>query len=103
MSIPTWARKGAKVVCVNAEATSAFGVQELIEGDVYVIRWVGWFHHELQGRHAAVRVVGIERFCNRRDYPFDALRFRPLISQADDISTHFQALLSTPVKKEEDA
>lgn len=103
MSIPAWARKGAKVVCVpymGADRLKFDGSADLAKGEIVTLRVVkvcsdGFVAVGLVEAPGPI-IRGIEALYRLRN-------FRPLISQADDISTHFQALLSTPVKKEEDA
>lgn len=95
MSIPAWARKGAKVVYVDDSPGYIESGNLMRLREVYTLIEVTDEFSE-----PACRVTG----AGLQPWEFMRLsRFRPLISQADDISTHFQALLSTPVKKEEDA
>jgi len=101
MSIPAWARKGAKVVCISnaPEPGKVFynecpplGEPVTISGHVYALNGWALVIAEYPNPDIVVGEVG-----------WLARRFRPLISQADDIATHFQALLSAPVKTEEPA
>lgn len=104
-AIPSWARVGAKVVCVDAADTQSGGVPEIAEGVVYQIRWAGHYSDWYNGEYSGVRLVGIDRFDTAvlSDVAFKLFRFRPLITQQDDITTHFEQFLHTPQKIEERA
>jgi hypothetical protein len=100
MSIPAWARVGAEVVCVrsfqNARTVYDQGYRSKPAiNKTYRLTWVDEYPD------LGVTVCCLDGFPSA--HAFDLKGFRPAISQADDISTHFQTLLSTPVKKEEDA
>lgn len=104
MSIPAWARVGAKVVLCRAIAGTgkAHEVWPVV-GGVYTIRGVV-IDADGCGLHLEEIVNKVDIYSDGvGEVDFKVERFRPIISQADDISTHFQALLSTPEKKEEDA
>jgi len=82
--IPGWARVGAKVVCVDDGDAPA-----LTADAIYTITGIafGW-----QGVGFLVLAELPEHL---RDGWFFS-RFRPLITQQDDIETHFKALLDVP-------
>ncbi|OKP79738.1 hypothetical protein BTE77_06505 [Ensifer adhaerens] len=78
---------GQEVVCLRA----AYDPQqkttitpELVEGQVYRIRWIGIYNHYLDGEYLGIRVEGIDRgicpFWGYDDQPFRADRFRPLVA-----------------------
>jgi hypothetical protein len=97
---------GQKVVCVDAFVPRSPWLypSELVEGDTYVLRWVGMFedmdhatqhyltalnHHfktlDLTVLH--VRLVGVRH--DEVDIPFTARRFRPLVTTDISIFTRF--------------
>ena len=84
--LPSWARVGAKVVCVDA---SGRGASQLSEGDVYVVSWCG-----LSDRLRAP-MIGIAGTTDRagNEGQWKVSRFRPLVTIEDYIATHFSALL----------
>jgi len=84
-AIPSWARVGAKVVCVDARPGTRNGAGGLVEGAEYTLSHV---YVSIQG-NAACKVTA---FPNGR---LRLSRFRPLVSQADDIATHFSQFLDT--------
>ena len=91
--IPSWARIGATVVCLDADRSAG----QLNMGEAYSISGVGTAYGRpflcIVGTSSADGGVG------RWWLP----RFKPLISQADGISTHFHQLLQVPHKIEEKA
>ena len=83
-AVPSWARVGAKVVCV-------------IDGDCSVIH-PGPTVYTIDGVECCPSLhiwVG--------GYLELAFRFRPLVTQQDDIATYFEQFLHTPQKIEERA
>lgn len=93
--IPSWARKGAKVVCVLSDGL--WKQHPIIEGEVYEIDAVGLYSGystAAGGRYhgAGVRLKGRPN-PNRIDGFFCILRFRPLITQEDDLEAHFNQYL----------
>jgi hypothetical protein len=83
---------GQKVVCVDAFDTNDWAFQELFEGRIYTVIWVGSAISVKNGRsHCGVRVNG--NFGRRGDIPFLASRFRPLVEKKTDIAV-FTALLN---------
>ena len=77
---------GCEVVCVRSTyepAQKTTITPELVEGQVYKIRWLGIYNHYLDGEYLGVRVEGINRgicpFWGYDDVPFNANRFRPLV------------------------
>lgn len=97
MDIPSWCRVGAKVVCVDSSRLGGFGDETYpVEGDIYTIRDV-----TCGPRGAACvrleEVVNVPR-SYRTGYleaRFRLSRFRPLVSQQDDIEAHFSRFLET--------
>lgn len=87
-AIPSWARVGAKVVYIDDSPGDVDdGGKRLIVGEVYVLRAV-----TDEFPSVACRVVGD----GLEPWEFMRLnRFRPLVSQSDDISVHFAHLLDT--------
>ncbi len=75
---------GMQVVCIDGKqaghSTMPF---DLIEGQVYKIRWVGMTERYADGEYLGVRLEGINRgICpawGDNDPPFRAARFRPLV------------------------
>lgn len=115
VTIPVWARKNAKVVCIDngPRRSPAHGcicepATKPQVGHVYTIRKVALYAGDLCLHLVEVRQLGLRRrfgFTVRSECPYLIGRFAPAvstknaagISQADDISTHFQQLLTTPV------
>lgn len=100
--IPAWAYSGAKVVCTDGGTPGCHGLDLLgwvpITDEVYTISRV-WCR--IDGR-VLCELVEQPRTLGVGGWGVVG-HFRPLISQADDISTHFQQLLTTPVNVGEDA
>lgn len=95
--IPSWARVGAKVVCVRApwlpqSGPSPKDVCQVAE--VAVDRGGVWLY--LDGHSEWVQ----ESATKRARHSYGVNCFRPLITQEDDIKAHFALLLetSTPVE-----
>ena len=92
-TIPSWARIGAKVVCINGGTTNSLGFDYLgrvpVTGGVYTVTKVV---RETGDRYWLLVLAGFEV---GRDCGWNIARFRPLVSQADDIATHFAYLLDT--------
>jgi hypothetical protein len=93
--VPSWARKGMKVVCINDQRLESSEVHTglLVVGSVYTIGdayhhrsgRIGLFINELQARHAGRLVC------------YDIRRFRPLVddeAQERDAAM-FRKLLTT--------
>jgi hypothetical protein len=92
MSLPIWARIGAKVVCVSEAENLGPGERQLVVGEVYTIRSVesdqvtfGFVLDEIVNPPFAA-YDGLECF-------YDWHRFRPVKTIEDDIATHFASLL----------
>lgn len=102
--VPSWAKTGAKVVCVNAAPKplrdtngvphdpSYFGFTLPVEGETYTIRsakaykdGVGIFLNEIDNTHC-LNGKGNE-------VALGIWRFRPIITEADDIAL-FKSLLN---------
>lgn len=90
MSIPGWAHNGAKVVCVKPDDDGT-----LVRDCIYTVQ-------RAEADCGQIYLIIADLPYDLRD-GWRIERFRPLISQADDIATHFQAILSAPVKTEEPA
>ena len=90
--IPSWAVKGAKVVCINSRPPWWCGVGDPVlvpvEGEVYEISALGDF-----GGQCGLLLVGMGEL----DF-WHCRRFRPLVtrSQEQDIAEHFAHHLRTP-------
>lgn len=88
-SVPSWARVGAKVVCIAGNET-------LIERQTYTIT------HVYDGRDMigqwGVKVAEAKSMWGWHGY-FAGDRFRPLItkSQSEDVAEHFRHHLNQPV------
>ncbi|MBD8555363.1 CAP-Gly domain protein [Rhizobium sp. CFBP 8762] len=77
---------GQKVVCIDAKYTKQQRVSlaiELVEGQIYTIRWLGPFTHYLDGEFIGIKVAEIHRGADKEygydDMPYRATRFRPLV------------------------
>lgn len=77
---------GQQVVCVDATYTPQQRVSlpcELVEGQIYTIRWIGEFDNYVDPPFIGVRLVGLDRGTDQTygyvDPPFAARRFRPLV------------------------
>lgn len=73
---------GQKVVCIDADRTNDFGINELSEGAVYTVSWVG------RATDAAGSYLGICVSEHKRmvPMPFGCGRFRPITERKTDIS-----------------
>lgn len=78
---------GQDVVCVKATYDASQNTTitpELVEGQVYKIRWLGIYSHYLDGEYLGIKVEGIDRgICPHWGYvdqPFRASRFRPVVN-----------------------
>jgi len=98
MSIPSWAYRGAKVVCVkNFPRAEVEGVNHPHVNSVYTIREIDPVPPGDCIRLAEV----IGHIClDGHEASWGIECFRPLITQSDDISAHFQHHLSNPVREE---
>ena len=94
MDLPSWARVGAKVVCIDAgPPRNGMPIKHnLVAGQTYVISdlctapfWSS----------PGVRVAGLRWPHNGWA---DLSRFRPLVDQQTDIATHFAHHLKQPEK-----
>lgn len=96
---------GQKVVCINDTYEmnewndEDSGLDGLTRGEVYEIRWVGEVRHPYYGRYPGIRVSGIDRGEDIAidDLPYDAARFRPLVSQSTDLALFTHHLTDQPV------
>lgn len=100
--IPSWARVVAKVVCVDAAPRDP-GVALLIAGAVYTIRATEWCAdwpytppgygvHLLEVRRPVWLRTG-------RAMPYDIARFRPLVTEADDVALFQRLVADMPVSE----
>ena len=104
--IPSWARVGAKVVCVDASLAPGmrwFDNEAPVEGEVYTITDVGYDH---EVRKVTVYLAEICRGPTHvlfygRDLGYWLGRFRPVHTLETDISEHFQQFLKTPSRQRE--
>lgn len=98
MSLPSWARVGAKVVCVDA-----VGAPELVERQTYTIEAIDDVPLRLGGLGVWLVEVSIMQNAVGSYYGFRLSRFRPLVTIEDDITTYFAELLTAPVRVTEEA
>lgn len=107
--IPSWCRKGVAVECIDDvgifDGDSAYGHERgPMLGLTYTIR-------EALLPDGETPCVLLEEIENPpeiyafgvHEFMFKASRFRPLISQADDLAAHFDQLLQVPHRIEEKA
>lgn len=101
--LPSWARKGVKVVCVDAQSRWGLG---LAEGEVYTVQSVvprdptAAFYGRGVPSEWEVTLVEVSH-PDHPDYGFVLNRFRPLVepkTEAEDLKAHFLPLLSGPVE-----
>jgi hypothetical protein len=98
--IPSWAVKGARVVCVE---------------DLWAGRCTGWITPPCVGTIYTIEGVTAQS-CNEwrgpfvtlveidsEPYGFELSAFRPLITLEDDLEAHFRILLRQPVSDKEPA
>jgi hypothetical protein len=75
---------GQQVVCVDDKFERVTIPQGITEGHTYTLRWVGTYQSYVDGEFIGVRLEGAERgqcpTYGHNDPPFDARRFRPLVS-----------------------
>ena len=101
-AIPSWARVGAKVVCIKGATRNKVGGWAPQTNGIYTIRstffaegW-GWF----------IRVeefVACDVLWNGIEPGWDLPRFRPLVTLSSDIAEHFEHLLDVPASHEREA
>lgn len=97
--IPSWAVRGAKVVCVDGSPRPS-GARYVVlpkEGDTYTIGGVEWFEWSSTAGWG-LHLIGLKRFVNGRHIPFKWDRFRPLVStktEAEDAAM-FRDLIRQP-------
>lgn len=101
-AIPSWVRPGAKVVCVRKGGTeglnSALGVRYPVVGETYTIRESIWHPTFDKPGIRLAEIVNpriVYKVGGHMEAVWDLARFRPLVSQSDDIATHFAHLLDT--------
>jgi hypothetical protein len=84
--IPSWAKPGAKVVCVDDfPLEGSIWVSPPVEGVIYTI--TDTFYQE------GVLLLRLKELRNFQDIGYLARRFHPLITEADDIAL-FKSLLN---------
>ena len=99
MDLPSWARVGAKVVCVDDvdhRETRYLHKDWVSAGQTYIIREV-YFDGGLPG----FLLVGVKGHINPvcgLEQGYAISRFRPLVDQQTDIATHFAHHLKQPEK-----
>jgi hypothetical protein len=99
--IPGWARIGAKVVCVdvsNRPGCKWVDGEAPILGGIYTIdrTYVTASTGEAAADLREIKRSALAREMYGDDAGYGLHRFRPLITQQDDIATHFKALLDVP-------
>lgn len=101
MTIPSWARVGAKCVCTRASWNDALRGEKVPHlGQVLTIRSIVIDADGAAGL-TFVEVVNsprlyIEGFC---EATFSVSNFRPLVTTEDDIETHFAQHLHTKLSE----
>lgn len=100
MSLPIWARVGAKVVCVTKMAKLLKGEAQLVVGDIYTIRTVEWAEGDYG--FTLVEVVN-PALWNGTECLYSWYKFRPLVTIEDDLEAHFTNLLRVPTNQPVDA
>lgn len=85
MRIPSWARVGAKVVCIRDlwEGRRLLWAPKPIIGSIYTISMVGASHNEWG--NFGIMLDELKSY----PYGYEIEAFRPLITQQDDIAAHF--------------
>lgn len=96
MSIPSWARVGAKVVCITqAVSPLALRHNHPKKNGIYTVRSVCMCD---DGNPAFLLEECVnfvwDPMISQREPGFGVKHFRPLITQSDDISAHFQQFLN---------
>lgn len=96
-AIPSWARVGAKVVCVDA-SPPPFGWSRdpLVAQAIYQIE-------AIEVDHTGVGLFLVEAKTLSTTRGYWANRFRPLITQSDDMAAHFRKLLDVPANHQVEA
>lgn len=100
MTIPAWAVKGAKCVCIDGRGTQMFGLRggEIFEGHVYEID-----RAVLEKGRPCVFLVGVKRVVLRMDatrvVPFGLRRFRPLVEDDTETQAYRKHQLHLPLSK----
>lgn len=99
MSIPAWARVGAKVVCISdnlgwlGRPSFALSLKRLFCGDPRKGRVYSIARVEVDNGICWLWVKGF-------GVPYTSRCFRPAVSLKDDISAHFQQFLSNTEREE---
>ena len=98
---------GQKVVCINDDVNSFSGDQKpganiiknmhgLKKGEIYTIRWVGYYENANFNQYLGIKVKEIIRKNEGTlsdDNPYNANRFKPLEGQKDSLE-QFRKLLN---------
>lgn len=88
--IPSWAVRGAKVVCVNVGPATSISVYSAMpgKGQIYTIRRVNANFSFWDGSYPAVWLDEVVRdeslYGPDADFPFGLWRFRPLVTRSQD-------------------
>ncbi len=93
-AIPSWARVGAKVVCVRApwSTTPEPGFAHPMVGDVLTVSGT-----DIRWR------VGLTFAEKHPNDVYNVDNFRPLVTLSSDIAEHFEHLLDVPASHEREA
>ena len=92
---------GMQVICIDDKVPIEGGVmvkdEQITEGEIYTIRWIGPTSHYVFGEYIGVRLEGVKMnqgmAYGEPDCPYAARRFRPLVT--DPIAV-FRAILADP-------
>lgn len=87
--IPAWCRVGAKVVCVDDRPHCA--VAHLSRGQVYTVREIAIDPGRPSG--LILREVRNPIWRDGQEYGYLITRFRPLVTEQDDLEAHFNQFL----------
>lgn len=100
MDVPSWCRVGQKVVCIDGGQFNRASDEIVPEtGGIYTIRDVELFDGFVFLRFVEVVNEPYQYAEAFGEVNFSSHGFRPLVSQQDDIKTHFQALLDQPMRE----
>lgn len=100
MTIPSWCRVGAKLICVDAAPlVDLFGRTfecKLEKGRTYTVAASDVLEGVFRSVEAIYPAVMLEEVANPKGSGFYALtRFRPLVTEQDDLEAHFNQFLTT--------
>lgn len=104
-TIPSWAVRGAKVVCINATSGQGAWINDApTVGAIYTVKRAFINHVGRAALHLeelARSPSACKRFGTEVGYRAD--RFRPLVTLSSDIAEHFEHLLDVPASHEREA